>query len=532
MNTMRKAIGNTLAEWREDEPLRWAMRETKGQGKHAVEEEFIVDFTALLAGYSQVFLLALKDVIVNRRLRVSLRTVEIEQGRIRRLFEICHDHFVDVCKQQALAAVQFDRVSPDFLLGLAAVKSKIPAAYLIGLRSLFVANRQNGALFSPDLQLGDFPTGENNSGEGGQLRKNVLISAMSRSALVQILNITEAAFAAGELSLGRYAFSRLLLSRAARPETYRVLRCKDLRVDTSSGVKSYFLDLTIPKTRMATRPRATVSIRREVGQLLEKQREAVATRLRHLVETRNALLRDEQRGASPYTIGDLPLFPTHAKQMDEATNARLGMLASTNSFNGNYVMPLRKMTGKVLTCTAMRHTLGTQMAIAGCSSITIAAVLLHATNETAKVYVDLIFEGAIDELSDSMEDAFLEHFPVFKDFVSVRDITEPAKRVQSESLDRTSWKTTGECGRDQICQYAPIVCYECPKFKPCYDVDHTINLDLVHEEINAARSGGLQRQTDMKRYSHIANRIRIVINVCELKRAAIAVEQGRAKERP
>jgi hypothetical protein len=412
----------------------------------------------------------------------------------------------------------FERIDSDFLLGLSAIKGEVPSGYIKILRAFYTENRNNAALFSPDLHLGDFPTGSNGQGIWARLRQNVLASAMSRSALVEILNITEAAYGMGELSMARYAFSRLMLSRAARPETYRVLRCKDLRVDTSGGVKSYFLTLTIPKARTSTRPQATVSIHREVGQLLEKQREAVASRLRYLVETKNATLSKNWAESSLYTVGDLPLFPVvRDKKIGKETAAGLGMYPNASEFTEAYVEPLRNLTGKQLTCTAMRHTMATQLAIAGCSAGTIAAVLLHASTNTARVYVDLIFEGAIDELSDSMEDAFMDHFPVFKEFVSAKDPIEPESRIVSHSTDRMRHETTGACGRRRICEYAPLSCYDCHHFKPAYDVDHNINLDLVTEEIGAARLGGLQRQTDVKRYSHIANRIRIVINVCELK---------------
>ena len=325
------------------------------------------------------------------------------------------------------------------------------------------------------------------------------------------------------MNLARYAFSRLMLSRAARPETYRVLRCKDLRVDTRGGTKSYFLTMTIPKAGTATPPQATVRIHREVGQLLEKQREQVVLRLEHLLAVKNAALSKEETESSLYTAGDLPLFPNSQVFHPSAVD-RLGMVASSNNFISAYVHPLKKLIGRNLTLTAMRHTMATQLAIAGCSAATIGAILLHSDTTTAQVYVDLIFDGAIDELSDSIEDAFNEHFPVYKDFVSAKDAMDPESRIVSCSADRTRHEITGKCGRRRVCEYAPLSCYDCHRFKPAYDVDHGINLDFATEEIESARRAGLQRQTDVKRYTHIANRIRIVINVCELKRAAVELE--------
>lgn len=521
MSVMRQPAGNTMIEWQEDEPLRWEMSETFGKGKHASETTVSFDLTPLSTGYSRTFLLACKEVLVNMRLRIATKSIKQTWFRLNRVALLYQDHFAKVCEEEALARVMLERIDSVFLLGLSAIKDEVPRAYLMALRAFYKENRDNAALFAPDLHLGDFPTGSNYEGYWARLRKTVLSSAMSRSVLVEILNVTEAAYEIGELSMARYAFSRLMLSRAARPETYRVLRCKDLRVDITGGVKSYFLTLTIPKAQTATRPQATVSIHREVGQLLEKQREAVASRLRYLVEAKNATLSKEWAESSIYTVGDLPLFPVvRDKRIGEETASGLGMYPDRATFTEAYVAPLRNLTGKRLTCTAMRHTMATQLAISGCSAGTIAAVLLHATTNTARVYVDLIFEGVIDELSDSMEGAFIDHFPVFKEFVSANDPIKPESRIVSHSADRMRHETTGACGRRRICEYAPLSCYDCHRFKPAYDADHNINLDLITEEIDSARSGGLQRQTDVKRYTHIANRIRTVINVCELKRAA------------
>lgn len=527
MNVMRQPAGSTVIEWQEDEPLRWEMSETRGKGKHASETIASFDLTPLCNGFSRTFLLELKEMLVNMRLRIAIKSVKQTCYQLSRVALLCQNHFAKVCEEEALARVVFERIDANFLLGLSAIKDEVPSAYLKTLRLFYMENRDNAALFSPDLHLGDFPVGAGDQGHLAALRQNVLSGAMSRSVLVEILNVTEAAFEIGELSMARYAFSRLMLSRAARPETYRVLRCKDLQIDISGGVKSYFLTLTVPKARTAVRPQATVSIHREVGQLLEKQREEVASRLTYLVVSKNSTLSDERGESSRYTVGDLPLFPVvRDKQMGAEAASLLGMYPDRAGFTAAYVEPLKKLTGKRLTCTAMRHTMATQLAISGCSASTIAAVLLHATTKTARVYVDLIFEGAIDELSDSMEGAFIDHFPVFKEFVSAKDLIEPERRIVSHSADRMRHETTGACGRRRICEYAPLSCYDCHRFKPAYDADHNINLDLVTKEIDAARAGGLQRQTDVKRYSHIGNRIRVVINVCELKRSANESERA------
>lgn len=529
MNVMSQVVGNTVVQWQENKPLCWEMRETHGEGKDASETILNFDLTPLLTGYGYSFLAAMKVELVNMRRRITLKSVGVYYDHFRLLLEKCQDHFGKVCERDGTPRVIFERIDSNFLLGLTSIKNEVSENYLKNLKRLYRESRDNTSLFSPDLHPGDFPTKWAEDGmELSLFRQNIIASTMSRSVLVHILNVTEAAFGAGELNLDRYAFSRLLLSRAARPETFRVLRCKDLQVDISGGVKSYFLTLTIPKAGTLKRPQATVSLHRDLGQLLEKQREAVASRLGYLVEGKNAILDIEETGSPPYAIGDLPLFPVlrgnKALRNEDADN--LGMYRSSKSFAVAYAGVLKKMASDQISFTAMRHTMATQLAIAGCSAGTIAAVLLHATEKTARVYVDLIFEGTIDELSGSMEPAFADHFPVYKEFVSKEDLMPPENRIVAHSADGTKRETTGGCGNDEICAYAPISCYDCPRFKPAYDADHTINLDTVTDEIVSARGGGLQRQNDVRRYSHIANRIRTVIAVCELKRQAVEVERA------
>lgn len=263
MNLLRQPVGNTVIEWQESEPLRWEISKTRGEGKYALETKIFFDLTTLLPGYSRTFLLALKEALVKMGLRIEISSIKHKCYALHRVALLCQKHFAKVCEEEAVERIVFERIDADFVLGLSAIKDEVPDAYLTTLRIFYTANRDNETLFSPDLHLGDFPTGSD-QGRLGRLRQNVIASAMSRSILVEILNVTEAAYEIGELSLARYAFSRLMLSRGARPETYRVLRCKDLRVDTSGGIKSYFLTLTIPKSKTAVRPRATVSIHREV----------------------------------------------------------------------------------------------------------------------------------------------------------------------------------------------------------------------------------------------------------------------------
>ncbi len=531
MEIVKRTVGPVSIEWHDENPLQWTMSENVGDGKRTELKQHSFDLTSLLIGYDKNFLLALKDRWIDRRLQVKLRTVKTQAYCVQMVLQACQNEMKRISKQTLTTPQVFERVDSDLIMCLRAVQESLAPTYLKGFKRFYKIYGHNPALFQAGLYSGDFPQGKKTSGNlgnHGELRQNVLASALTRATLVHILNVTETAFEKGELSLGIFSYSRLLLSRAARPESFRLLRLKDLQINEKDGKKSYYITVTIPKAHTYKPPQATIRLHNEVGQILNRQRDAVATRFESLVREQNVLRRASEENFVPFTIGDLPLFPAEppSGRIYRRTKENLGTVNSAGTLTTYYIEPLKKLTSTKISHSALRHTIGTQLAIAGCSASTIAAVLLHATNQNAGVYVDLVFSGAIDELSSSMEEAFLEHFPVIKQFVSANDVVDSSKRIVSPSLNRDRREVTGECGRRQICQYSPIACYECPRFKPCYDVDHKINLERVQEEIDSARSGGLPRKADIQRYMHIANRIRIVINLCEAKREAIAAEEA------
>lgn len=522
MSLVKLAVGNNSVEWNEDEPLRWTTKETVGKGRHAEETCYSADLTILEQGFSHTLLTSLKDAWIKHSYRVRMPTLNVEIYRILKILKVLQARFADIYRERGHRQQAFQHIDTSLLTGLWAIRKEIPDHYLRSFRSFYIRERDNHRIFTPDLHKGDFPTNPDGEPIGtiGRLRQNVLASALPRATLVQILNITEAAFEAGELKLSIFAFSRLLLSRAARPESFRLLRIRDFSIDSTGEVKVYFLTFTIPKARTHQRPTAPVRIHRDVGALLERQRDAVIREYGQLVEAKNTALAHDGFDANEFfTVGDLPLFPVNPYRLKQSSKDRLAMLRTASAFTKSYLDPLKSLTGAKITCTAIRHTMGTQLAAAGCSTSTIAAVLLHANDSSARVYVDLLFTEVIDQITESLEPAFLEHFPVFEAFVKSTDSISSAKRIVSSTHDRKHRETTGECGQAEVCQYAPIACYECARFRPCYDTDHTINLERVQREIDIARAGGLPRRIDAQRYTHIANCIRVVINVCEAKRA-------------
>ena len=122
---------------------------------------------------------------------------------------------------------------------------------------------------------------------------------------------------------------------------------------------------------------------------------------------------------------------------------------------------------------------------------------------------------------------FEEHFPVFTLFASKGDPIPAERRIDSEDPETGRIETTAMCGRHVACSYAPITCYACVRFIPCYDADHSINLHVVDQEIQGAECKGLAMQHEVKRWKTIRNYIRLVIAACETKRMAMEQEAAR-----
>jgi integrase len=512
---IQQEVGNAVAEWHESEPLQWVMREVKGKGKDRREQVVELELASLREAYAETFLLAVKEVMIQERHRVQLRTIDTKIVATRNLLRISHE--------KGIVSHVVERIDGDFLRGLSERQDVVPASYLKELRALFMAHRGNEALFAPDLRPGDFSVRADKRGLVGSRKHKILSAALTRGQLARILDVVEAAHEEGELDLARYSFIRLALHVYGRPASYLELRCRHLRVDTNpaTGTTSHFIDLPLPKTRAHTKPRAAIKLNADVGGLLEKQREAV-------VRDYAWLVKDESQATSLAACGDLPLFPAVSARRVKQKAKSLGGISTSSGFKGSYLEPIRELTVTKLTFNALRHTVATQLALMGSSKTTIAGVLKHSTETTAKVYVDIFFEGLLDQLSGSMEPAFEEHYPVFDVMQSKLDAIPLQRRITSDDMETMRTEVTGECGRTVACDYAPVACYTCKRFIPCYDADHSINLTVVEREIEHAEGYGLPMRSELAKYKHAANAIRVVIAICETRKTA--VEERRAAE--
>ena len=503
-----QTVGNTIAQWEEDSPLKWSMHEKFKDDEGEVRTTSIdLDLSGLEVGYEMDFLLALKDTQISRKHRITLRTILSNFNSIKALLQACH--------KKGISDGKVGQIDSAFLVGLAAISESISLTYLEVLKQLFELNRGNAALFDGTLYPEDFPIKTSVKGKTGDLISNILSKVLTRAAMVSVLDTVDEAYESGGIDLAVYSFSKLAFNIFCRPESYRQIRVKDLVPDINkeTGETRYFLHVLPAKSRVENPQRIAYLIHRDVGLILALQRQSVVERFGHNVQNKEDL-------------GNLALFPARKLRSDGAwvsahARSNFGMLKANEAFRGSYMLPLNKAVGRVMSFNGLRHTLGTQMAFMRCSAATIAAMLKHATDDVCQAYVDIVFDGLIDELSDGLQPGFEAHFPAFKAFASKHDTIPRDRAIVSENLDTGRMETIAVCGRQVICQYAPFSCYTCPRFIPCWDADHSINQDIVEQEIRDFEGQGLAMQTQVKKYKHLLNSIRVVVIACDAKRRAM-----------
>ncbi len=495
------------------EELRWTMTRVVQDGQSQRSEHFKFDLTELTNGYSLHFLVALKTALINRRNHLAIGSIHVDYRRLKWILL--------KCQSAGMMSAVVEQIDLPFLAALETIKLDLSKSGLNGLKRFFSANRGNESIFASDLRPEDFPSFKSPIGERGEAIKRILSKALSRAAIAEILTTIEDAYEAEKIDIGRYSFSMLAFHVYFRPNTYRQLRLMDLtrNENEKTGQVDWFLDMLPTKTRVDNPHRTSIKITNDIGEILQIQREDVVRRYEHLVADAD--------------LNKLALFPAQRLRSDGTwlchyANLNHGMHPNSGTFTNYYLKPIEKLVRRDLSFNALRHTVGTQLALIGLSASSIAAILKHATEDTCQTYVDLFFHGVLDRISDAMEPSFDKHFPAYKE-VMERAISKhapipPQKAIVSEDLLTGRREVTAECGRQSLCGYAPLACYDCNKFRPCWDADHTINLDLVNREIAEFEGQGLAMQHETQKYKHLRNAIRIVISICQLK--SQAAEQG------
>ena len=510
MGVVHQVIGNTVAEWDDAVPLMWTMRETTGPKNDQRTQTESFDLSELRAGYGDAFLLTLKDILIARRKRVGLASIENASSAIQAILRKVH--------LQRMGNPQVTQIDHAFLLTLRTMLQDVSSSYLKKFRQLFTENRES-PLFAQNLVREDFPVKKSVKGQRGAKIDAILAKALSRAALVEILRRSEDAYERDAIDIGHFAFLHLAFHAYCRPSSYQRLTLADLQIDVDpeTQAKTYFLWVIPRKTRVSAKSLKKISYRLDssVGELLEAQRI-------HVIKTWGNLVTNDD-------VGKLALFPARGvgpdgRWVSRHAQAHFGETGNS-TFRSGYLKPILELQESItFDFNGLRHTVATQLAMARCSSTTIAAVLKHATRVTCQIYVDIAFQGLIDELSDAMEPAFDAHFPSFR---SKNDPVAPEKAINSIELATGRRELTGECGKTNACQYAPIACYPCPSFTPCFDADHSINLGFAESEIKKYEAGGLPFRDLVNQFKDARRYIMLVVAAANQYQNTLAQQEGR-----
>ena len=503
-----RTIGNTVAEWDDREPLIFIMSEESGSKEDRRLKTVRFDLNGLRAGFEEEFLLNFKNVLIERRQRIALISIRSEYENIVMVFRSVVDH--------KLFDTRISIVDEAFLLALSTIKEKVPSYYLDNLRRVFNSN-QHAPIFALGLRQEDFPVKSIKKGNYGNKIDSIISKAFTRSATVEMLRRCDEAYEDGELDIGLFSFINLAFSVYARSDSYRRIRLNDLVCNTTSD--TYFLYIPPAKARVNNPQKICYRVSRQVGMLLLKQRQEVIETFGHLVVKND--------------VDKLALFPARGLKRgksawrSEHSNKFFGELELGHRFNREYFTIVRDKvlnSNQYLTATALRHTVGTQMAVAGCSAKSIQAVLKQVSDQTCMAYVDIAFHGLINELNGVMQPSFESHMPVFQRFRSKDDLVAQDKAIFSEDIETGRFELTGECGKQIRCHAAPFSCYECNKFIPCFDTDHSLNMDIIEREIEIYKRAGTPFRHQVEKMKTIKYHIQLVMAACDCQNQAI-VEQ-------
>ncbi|MCH7373579.1 hypothetical protein [Aeromonas sp. MR16] len=505
MSVVQQVIGSTVAEWDDAVPLEWKMSETTGPKNDQRTQTVSFDLSKLCAGYEDAFLLTLKDMMIARRNRITLTSIKTEIGQILNLLRKVQTQRADVPR--------VTHIDHAFLLNLRTIHQDVSINYLWGFRQLYSENR-GSPLFAPNLVPEDFPIRTPIKGFSGNKIDSILTKSLSRAVQVDILRRAEDAYESGDIDIGHFAFLHLAFHVYCRPSSYLCLTLADLQIDVDpeTQVKTYVLWVVPKKTGVSAKnlKKITYQLDSIVGELLEAQRIQIIKTWGHLVANDD--------------IGKLALFPARrvdsdGRWVESHAQANFGE-ATIFTLYHDYLYPIRKLHKSIsFDFNGLRHTVGTQLAVAGCSAATIAAVLKHATLDTCLRYVDIAFQGLIDALSEAIEPAFDTHFPAFR---SKNDPMAPEKAISSIELATGRRELTGECGKTNACEYAPLACYSCPRFTPCFDADHSINLRFAESEISKYEGGGLPFRELANQFKAVKHYIMLVVAAANLYQITLA----------
>lgn len=488
-NTVTQTVGHTAFTWSECTPLEFesATQYEAGEPKYVLK----FDLGQLKSGFEESFLMSLKDLIIQRHLKIRVSTVKGEYSSVLQLLKkIQSEQTSTDLSKRLIQAQKISGIDAGLLL---AVRTKlaqdigwIKGACINRLSDWFLFAGQ-GAVFK-DLERGDFPTNDR-LGRVDLMRQKIIVQALSRTMQIAVLTDLERKFQAGEIHLGIYVMWNLTNTIYARPESLRQMRCGDLTYSKNSDTGELDYTLWVAPAKRGGK-RMPYPLTQILGQMLVKQQRWVVENVGQLYG-----LKEELDSETRKTIEQkLALFPRINKGTCTDFEIRnFGMLENGSKFVTNYLIPIQRGLDNIhVNFVVMRHTIGTQLAATGASVAVIQAVLRHATDTTARVYIDLAAKELRKALNNGLE-TLEELFPAYNAFINAEQVRAMARAFPERMVNShgpvnpqtgiMEIETTGGCGKSVACAFAPLSCYGCWKWIANVDADHRVNLRLVQNRI-------------------------------------------------
>jgi hypothetical protein len=503
-----QTVGQTIFTWGEGAPLRFQAVTQYGPREPEYPRDF--DLTKLTGAFDSSFLLSLKDLIMQRHLKVKLRTIGNEYESVLRLLsKIQSDQTSTDPKERLMEADTISAIDAGLMVAITA-KLAQDAGWINGLcidrLSDWFLYAGNGAVFK-DLERGSFPTTDRSNKED-LCRQNVIAKALSRTLQVAVLVDLERRFQVGEIHLGVYVLWNLTNFLYARPESLRQIRCCDITYKETNvpGDIKYTL-WVMPAKRQGRRPkRMSYPVTPFLGQLLFKQQAWVIENVGPLYGL-TADVGPNKRKAIELKLALFPRINAGTRKPFEIKH--FGMFDQGSDLADNYLLPIKRcLDGVHVNFNVMRHTIGTQLAAAGVSVAVIQAVLRHATDQSARRYIDLAAKELRDSLSTGLE-SLEKFFPAYNAFMNAAQARvvaqhDPGRAIISRGpIDPASgeiaMQTTGACGKTAACGYAPLSCYGCWRWIGNVDADHSVNLRTVQDRIKENEAYGKPMQAIVER---------------------------------
>lgn len=527
-----QTIGKTTFTWNERTPLEFEAVTRYKANEPSYNHKF--DLTQLTSGFEESFLLGLKDLIMQRHLKVRVLTMKGEHSSVLQLFKkIQSDQTSTNLNHRLMKADKISAIDAGLMLAvrqkLAQDAGWINKVCIERLREWFLYAGHGGVF--KDLEREDFPTADH-SGAADLRRQKIIAQALSRTLQIAVLTDVERRFQAGEIHLGVYVLWNLTNTLYARPESLRQIRCGDLtyKRDKDTGEIQYTL-WVMPAKREGQR--MAYALTPILGHMLVKQQAWVIENVGPLY----GLMKDLDPKHRKAIEHQLALFPRiNQGTCTDFEIKNFGMLLDGVTFSGIYLRPIQRGLDNIhVNFNVMRHTIGTQLAAAGVSVAIIQAILRHATDTTARVYIDLAAKELCEALNDGLE-ALEELFPAYNAFMNAEQTRAMAQQFPERVVNSfgpiapkpgaIDMETTGGCGKSAACAFAPLSCYGCWRWIPNVDADHSVNLRLVQARIKENEAFGKPMREIVERDRLLENVIQLRIGQFEKNKAEQAQLQG------